>query len=44
MSKEVEQKLLSFLNDTYENGNWDNLIAFIDENFISKEDIKKTEN
>lgn len=44
MSEETRRELLSFLDDTYEGGNWDNLIDFIDDNFISKKEIRRTEN
>lgn len=44
MSEETRRELLSFLDDTYEGGNWENLINFIDNNFISKKEIGRTEN
>ncbi len=44
MSEETRRELLSFLDDTYNSGNWDNLIDFIDNNFISKKEIGRTEN
>ena len=44
MSEETKRELRSFLNDTYNNGDWENLIVFIDNNFISKKEIKRTEN
>lgn len=37
MSEEIEKKLIEFLNDTYNNCDWNNLIDFINENFITKE-------
>ena len=44
MSEETKRELLSFLDDTYYSGNWDNLIDFIDNNFISKKEIGRTVN
>jgi len=44
MSEETRRELLSFLNDTYATGDWNNLINFIDDNFISKREIGRTEN
>jgi len=44
MSEETRRELLSFLNDTYSTGDWNNLIDFIDNNFISKKEIGRTEN
>lgn len=44
MSEETRRELLSFLNDTYSTGDWNNLINFIDNNFISKKEIGRTEN
>ena len=43
MSEETKRELLSFLEDTYSNGDWDNLIAYVDDNFISKKEIGRTE-
>ena len=37
-------RLEEFLNETYQNGDWQPLIDFINQNYISKEDIAKTEN
>lgn len=44
MSEETRRELLSFLNDTYATGDWNSLINFIDNNFISKKEIGRTEN
>lgn len=44
MSEETKRELMSFLNDTYENGDWQCLVDYIDNNYISKKDIERTEN
>ena len=44
MSEETKRELLSFLEESYNQGEWENLISFIDNNFISKKDIERTMN
>lgn len=44
MSEETKKELMSFLNDTYNNGDWENLVNFIDNNFISKKEIGRSAN
>lgn len=42
MSEETRRELLCFLDESYNQGDWENLISFIDNNFISKKEIGRT--
>ena len=42
MSEETKRELLSFLDDTYNGGDWQSLVDYIDNNYISKKEIGRT--